>query len=301
MSDKVKSAEITVSSLFGQKLLDYKLLVKLRLTLTVVFSSVMAFLIAAPEGRINLVNLLVLAIGGFLVTGASNALNQVLEKDYDRLMKRTENRPLAAGRMSISEAVLAAGFMSLVGISLLALFNPWAAFFGMLALVSYAFVYTPLKRITPAAVFVGAIPGALPVLIGCVAAEGYISTLAIALFTVQFFWQFPHFWSIGWLGFDDYRRAGYRIIPEQDGGPHRSIGLQSALYGLLLIPVVLTPYWLGATGWISALAVVLLSMAYAGLGWRFYRCNDRKAALQLMFYSFMYIPFSLIALFIDKI
>jgi protoheme IX farnesyltransferase len=285
----------------GQKVRDYYLLVKLRLTLTVVFSSVMAYLIAAP-GAVDFLSLSVLALGGFFVTGASNALNQVLERDYDKLMKRTADRPLAAGRMSVSEAVMAAGLMSLFGISLLALFNPWVAFFGMAALVSYAFLYTPMKRISPLAVLIGAVPGALPTLIGAAAAQGELTMLGFVLFALQFFWQFPHFWSIGWLGHEDYRRAGYRLLPTlEDGRPDRDIARQSFVYALFLLPVVVLPWLLGVSGALSALIAGALTLAYAAFAWRFYARADRAAALALMFYSFVYLPLTLVILFVDKI
>lgn len=277
------------------------MLVKLRLTLTVVFSSVMAYLIAADE-MTSMVPLLVLALGGFFVTGAANILNQVLEKDYDKLMRRTANRPLAAGRMTISDAVLLAGFMSLFGITLLALFNPWAAFFGMVSLVFYSFVYTPLKRYSPIAVLVGAIPGAFPTLIGCVAAQGELTLLGLSLFVLQFLWQFPHFWSIAWLGFEDYSKAGYKLIPTTPSGERdKTIGLQSFFYGLFLIPVGLMPYWLGVSGIVSGFIVVIASIIYAYFGLNLYWKADRKAALMLMFSSFMYIPLALVLFFIDKI
>ena len=295
----VKTEQLSWGSLVLQKIRDYHMLVKFRLTLTVVFSSVVAFAIAADVLQWGAVA--VLAAGGFLVTGAANTLNQVLEKDFDRLMKRTADRPLAAGRMAISEAVLFAGMQSLVGITLLALFNPWAAFFGTFSLVLYAFLYTPLKRISPVAVFVGAIPGALPTLIGVVAAEGTLTPLALSLFALQFLWQFPHFWSIGWLGFEDYTKAGYQLVPRQGSQPDRSIALQSLVLALCLIPVGMAPYWLGATGAMSAGIVVVLSVAYAGFSWNFYKKSDRKSALMLMFFSFLYIPVSLLAFFADKI
>lgn len=296
-----KVVESRPLSLAIQKVQDYKMLVKFRLTLTVVFSSLMAFLIAAT-GPVNWLALAVLAAGGFLVTGAANALNQVLERDYDSLMKRTAGRPLAAGRMSVSEAVIAAGFMSLFGITFLALFNPWAAFFGTLALVTYAFLYTPMKRLSPSAVAIGAVPGALPALIGCVAAQGELTFLGLSLFALQFLWQFPHFWSIGWLGHEDYTRAGYKMMPTNRRGERdRRIGLQAFLYALFLVPVGLIPFMLGVSGWASAAAVAALSLAYAWFGWKFYRAGSRKAALQLMFFSFAYIPVSLVALFADKL
>lgn len=296
-----KAVQHQSSQGFLQKIQDYKMLVKLRLSLTVVFSSVMAFLIAS-NGNWTWLAVAVLAFGGFLVTGAANALNQVLEKDYDKLMTRTADRPLAAGRMTTSEAVLAAGFMSMIGISLLAFFNPWAAFLGTLSLVFYAFVYTPMKRISPLAVFIGAIPGALPTMIGCVAIEGQLSLLALSLFGLQFFWQFPHFWSIGWLGYDDYSKAGYKLVPMRDGKmDEKETGWQSLLCALVLIPVGLLPYFTGVSGLLSAVLVSILGIGYAVMAWRFYQQPGRKTALGLMFYSFGYIPFSLILLFIDKI
>lgn len=279
---------------------DYKELVKLRLSLTVVFSSVMAYLIGL-EGTFHWINLVLLGLGGFLVTGAANTLNQVLEKDFDRMMKRTANRPLATGRMKVSEAVMAAGFMSLIGISLLAVFNPWTAFLGTLALVLYAFVYTPLKRISPISVMVGAIPGALPTLIGVVAAEGTITTLGLVLFFIQFLWQFPHFWSIGWLGYEDYRGAGYKIMPERDGNLDPGVSFQAFLYTLFLIPVAILPTLIGTSGWIAGGALLVLSIGYTFFAWGFFKKQNRKAALSLMFYSFCYIPLGLVVLFLDKI
>ncbi|GJM33187.1 MAG: protoheme IX farnesyltransferase [Saprospiraceae bacterium] len=298
MSVKVVEGKADYSVL--QKVKDYQMLVKFRLTATVVFSSVIAFLIAS-EGAINWVAVVILAAGGFLVTGAANTLNQVLEKDFDKLMKRTADRPLAAGRMKDSEAVLAAGLMSLAGILLLALFNPWTAFFGMVALLSYAFLYTPMKRISPIAVIIGAVPGALPTLIGCAAAEGTLTLLALSLFTLQFLWQFPHFWSIGWLGFEDYQKAGYKIVPTLNGKQDPSIGLQSLLYALFLVPVAFLPWYLGVSGIVSAVLVALLGLVYAGFSWNFYKKSNRKSALLLMFFSFFYIPISLIAFLADKV
>ena len=296
---QTRAEEQGLSYWISQKVRDYKMLVKLRLSMTVVFSSIMAFLIAAESP--NWLAVLILGAGGFLVTGAANALNQALEKDYDRLMKRTADRPIAAGRMSVSEAVMAAGMMSLVGITFLAMFNPWTAFFGTFSLVLYAFLYTPMKRISPAAVMIGAIPGALPTLIGCVAAEGQLTFLALALFTLQFLWQFPHFWSIGWLGFDDYHKAGYKIMPVRNEQVDRGVGQQAFVYALFLLPVSLIPYYLGVSGLVSAVIVLSLSLAYAGFGWNFYKKWDRKSALMLMFFSFFYIPVSLLAYFADKI
>jgi len=299
MSVRVKVGRSISENPSLMKVTDYKLLIKLRLTSTVVFSSVMAYLIMVPV--VKWIDVLILAAAGFLVTGASNSLNQVLEKDFDKLMKRTKDRPIAAGRMSQSEGVMAAGFMSMVGITLLALFNPWTAFLGTLAMVLYAFVYTPLKRISPVAVFVGAIAGALPVLIGCVAAEGRFTGFALLLFSIQFFWQFPHFWSIAWLGFEDYKKAGYKFIPEQNGHPDRSIGLQSLLYSLFLIGVLVIAFGMGSVAIGSAVLSILVTIGFSILSYRFYSNQNRKSALALMFYSLGYIPLVLLIFLIDKI
>lgn len=268
--------------------------------MTVVFSSVMAYMIAF-NGALSVLNIIVLAVGGFFVTGAANILNEVLEKDYDKLMKRTADRPLASGRMDISNAVLMAGLMSLVGITLLALFNPITALLGTIALMSYAYMYTPMKRASSAAVTIGAIAGALPTLIGCVAAEGTVSMLGITLFGIQFLWQYTHFWSIAWLGFEDYDKAGYKFVPQKNGKASKNIGLQAFVFALLLIPTAFVPYYVEATGVISMILAVLLSIVFACFAWNFYQKFDRKSALRLMFSSFFYIPFVLLIYFFDKI
>lgn len=295
-----KSEQTNQVSLLSQKWVDYQLLVKFRLSSLVVFSAVMAYLIAAGSSA-SWVSICVLTLGGFLVTGASNALNQVLEKDYDKLMKRTENRPLAAGRMENSEAVMAAGFMSLFGIVLLALFNPWTAFLGTCSLLLYSFVYTPMKRISPIAVLIGAVPGALPTMIGVVAFEGTITALALVLFGIQFLWQFPHFWAIAWLGHDDYTNAGFKLLPSKSGREDKNTARQAFIYTLLLLPLSFVPYLMGICGIVSAYVVFVLALIYAYYGFEFFRWNNRKTARQLMFCSFFYLPLVLIAFVIDKI
>ena len=283
---------------FGQKLKDYGVLVKLRLNLTVVFSAVMAYLIVADEVFIERV--FFLALGGFLVTGAANGLNQVLEKDYDLQMKRTADRPIAAGRMSVSSGVLAAGFMSLIGIVCLALFNPLAAFLGMISFLLYAFVYTPLKRITPASVIIGAIPGALPMMIGVVAWTAELNGLALVLFGIQFFWQMPHFWAIAWLGAEDYQKAGFKLMPTKSGKKDGSLGLQAFWYALMLLPLSWGTYFLGLNGIITGVLLSIAALIYAYFGWKLYKNNDRKSARNLMFSSFLYLPFVLFVMLIDK-
>lgn len=276
---------------------DFKLLVKFRLTLLVVFSAVMAALIATTAA-IDWQAVLILAIGGFCITGAANILNEVLEKDFDKLMKRTANRPLATGRMTVSTAVMMAGLMSVTGIILLAFFNPWAAFLGTLSLLSYAFIYTPLKRVSPIAVTVGAIPGALPMMIGCVAIQGEITWLAFALFSIQFFWQLPHFWSIAWLGREDYTKAGFKLLPEEPSEDSNETGRQSFLTAMFLLPISVGLYFIGDFHIASIILVGLMSLIYTVLSYQFYRRDDRTSARKVMFTSFFYLPFVLIVLFL---
>lgn len=277
------------------KIGDYIMLVKLKLTLLVVFTSLMAYLVVAGSNA-SLVGLFLLGIGGFLVTGAANALNQVLEKDHDKNMTRTADRPITAGRMKTSEGVLFAGLSCLIGVSILAMFNPLTSLLGMLSLICYSFVYTPMKRYSTSAVAIGAIPGALPALIGCTAFEGTITVFGIGIFALQFLWQFPHFWAIGYLSFDDYQNAGYKLLPEdEDGNVNRSLGMHSTMYALLMIPVIGLIYFMGSGSLIASLIVLVTSIIYIGFSYNFHLRFDRASGLKLMFYSFVYLPIILAA------
>ena len=283
------------------KLADLSSLIKFRLSATVVLSSVLAYLVALPAVGISWWAIIVLTAGGMLTTSAANILNEVLEKDYDGMMARTRLRPLVSGNISTSEALLLAGFSSLGGITLLALFNPWTAFLGMLSLISYAFVYTPLKRVGPIAVVVGAIPGALPALIGCAAAEGSITALGITLFTIQFFWQLPHFYAIGYLGFADYRKAGFKLVPELAGEVDTAtLGRDAVIASLVLLPLGVLPYLLGITSWSAAGIVVILGIVFAYYSYRFWRMPSRSTALRMMFFSFAYLPLAFTAYWAGK-
>lgn len=284
----ISPAEIKVS-----KWEDFKTLVKFRLNITVVLSSILAYFIVA-QGSFDWLTLVMLLIGGFLVTGSSNALNQVLEKEYDSLMNRTKNRPIPTGRMASSEAVLYAGMMALFGITILGFINPLAAFLGTAALVSYSFVYTPFKRFSPIAVWIGAIPGALPVLIGTVAFQGEITLFAIVLFAVQFFWQLPHFWAIGWMSYDDYKKAGYKLLPVKDQVRDSRIGLSCFIFSLPLIAICLIPFVNGEIGLISTLLITAVNVWYAMKGWNLYKTGETEVAKKLMFASFAYLPIVLI-------
>lgn len=289
----VANSDVTVYA----KWQDYSILIKARLTFLVVFSAMMAYLIVAKD-TFSLLSFMILAIGGFSITGAANALNQALEKDYDKMMSRTSNRPVATGRMSVSEAVLIGGLLFVLGITLLAFFNPLAAVLGAAAVVSYAFIYTPMKRSTPMSVFVGAIPGALPTMIAVVAAEGSITPWAVALFGIQFFWQFPHFWSIGYLGYNDYKRAGFRLVPELNDQVHPNLGLQSTIFTVLLIPCILAPYLLGLMSVTPTIICLILTVVYGWFGWSMQEQKSAKAARHLMFASFFYLPLVLIIFYL---
>ena len=267
------------------------MLVKFKLTLMVVMTSGLAYLIAAGAAT-DIITLLLLTVGGFFVSGAANGINQVLEKDYDTLMDRTKNRPLPSERMKSSEAVLFSGLSLVVGTLCLGLINPLTAFVGMCSFVLYAFVYTPLKRYSTISVAIGAIPGALPVLIGVVAFEGTFTTLALVLFLIQFLWQFPHFWAIAYLSFEDYERAGYKLLPlSKEGKIDRNLGAYSAIYALLIVPTVLWAYMVGVETNIYVLGLVILStLIYAAMAIRMQLKPSRSTALGLMFSSFFYLP-----------
>ncbi len=283
-----------------QAVSDFGLLVKFKLTLLVLFSAVMSYAIAC-EGTVNWGAMLLLSVGGFLVTGAANALNQVLERDFDRLMPRTSNRPVVTGRMSVSTAVLLAGLMAMFGITILSLFNPLSGFLGTLSLISYAFVYTPMKRSTPLAVVVGAIPGALPLIIGCVVHEGFISPTAWMLFGLQFLWQFPHFWAVAWLADEDYKKAGFYLLPSYNGEKDKTTGLLSFVFCLLLIGSAVLSCWLGYVGLVATIILVLLNVYWAWHCWQLFKTCERTAARKQMFISFMHLPLSLIVLLLDRV
>ncbi len=283
-----------------QKIQDYKLLFKFRLSMLVVFSSTIAFALASPT--INWQDLSILCLSSCLITWAASALNQVLEKDLDKLMLRTANRPLAAGRMESSDAVLIAGLMSVVGIILLAYFNPLTAVLGSLSLISYAFVYTPLKRVSPLAVWVGAVPGALPMAIGWVAVTNNFGAEALFLFSIQFFWQFPHFWAIAWLAHNDYRNAGFQLLPTTgDDGRNKTTALYCILYAVCLLPISVLPVYLSIANSWAVWVMLILGLIYCLYAFNLYLKTDNAAAKKLMFCSFFYLPIVLIVLLLAKI
>jgi protoheme IX farnesyltransferase len=218
-------------------------------------------------------------------------------------MKRTSNRPIAAGRMEVSEAVLAAGLMSVSGLLLLATFNPETALLGAFSLLLYAFIYTPMKRVSPLAVWIGAIPGALPMAIGWVAAGGsLIGPEVVFLFSIQFLWQFPHFWAIAWVSYKDYSKAGFYLLPSKKlDGRDKSTALQTVFYALCLLPMSFLAFYLNISGLIACFTMIIMGLIYLTYAINLYiKCTD-QAARKLMFASFAYLPVVLLVLVLDKI
>ena len=295
-----KTAVITKPYSIASKIHDYGLLVKFKLLLFVVFSASFAYLLGV-KGDINWNSFILLSLGGVLVTASANGLNEIFEKDFDKLMIRTQTRPLPAGRMSVNEAMIACIVFGVSGIFILSNYiNILSGILGMIALFTYAFAYTPMKRITPFAVFMGAIPGAMPPLIGWVAATGELGVEAFALFTLQFIWQFPHFWAIAWRLDEDYKKGGFNLLPSK-GGKDKATAFQIIVYTVSLIPVGLMPFVFHISGIISAVIVSLAGIGFVWYAVRLYRSCSDKAALQVMFGSIIYLPVVMIALVLDKI
>ena len=282
------------------KLSDYRLLIKFSLSFMVAFSSVISYLLAPKVVAYDWSMIILLFIGGLLVTGSANAVNEIAEKDTDALMKRTANRPLASGRMSTTEAWTAATVMLLAGMFILwNYFNPLSAIIAMVSWFVYAFMYTPLKKVSSISVLVGAIPGALPCLIGWAAGNDDISMGGWILFAIQFFWQFPHFWAIAWVAHKDYTNAGFKLMPSVEG-PTKYSAIQSVIYSLVLIPVGMIPYWFGMSGIIGFWIVLVANLFMVWQCVRLFREMERKAARRVMFSSYFYLPIVLLALLADK-
>ena len=282
------------------KVYDYGVLAKFKLTSYILLSAAAGYGLAF-KGSFDKASFIALLIGGFLITASSNAINQIIERNLDALMDRTANRPLPSERMSLMEAMVASGLAGILGVLVLWFYcNPTAGIIGALALLSYAFVYTPLKRVSPISVWVGAVPGALPPMIGAVAATGSIDAMALVLFGIQFLWQFPHYWAIAWVVDDDYAKAGFRMLPSTEGRD-KVTALFSVSYSLLLIPIGILPTYFGWCGnW------ALLICTFSGLmmliqAIRLLINVDIKSAKGLMFASFIYHPLVMLALMLDKL
>jgi protoheme IX farnesyltransferase len=298
--------EFTVAETYSSERLvtkakDYFLLIKPSLSIMVVFSSVISYLLAPKVVEYNWQMIVLIFTGGLLVTGSANAMNQVLEKNTDAIMRRTAKRPIAAGRMSESEGWAFAVITGAAGIFILGNYFNWlSASIAALSLFLYAFIYTPLKKVSSIAVIVGAIPGALPCLIGWAAGEDKLSTGGWVLFALQFLWQFPHFWAIAWIAHNDYTKAGFKLLPNESG-PTKFTAIQTIIYSMLLIPVSIIPYFIGMSGWVS---LIIVSLANFFMIWRciqLYKKMDVSSARKVMFGSYIYLPVVLLAMLADKI
>ena len=299
MIRRERDISISFKSVLAAKLGDVAQLYKVRLGSLVVFSSVIGYLLLAPV--FDFFSLLMLSIGGFLVTGASNAFNQIFEKDLDSLMDRTKNRPIPAGRMTAVEGSLWAGIAALVGLLILTIFfNLATGLLSAISLIIYAFIYTPLKRVHPIAVFVGAIPGALPPMIGAVAATGFVGDIAICLFALQFIWQFPHFWAIAWYSYDDYKKADIMLLPSK-GGKNMNSALNILIYTATLIPITIVLYLLGYYQFLALVILLIAAVVFLIPAIQLYRDISDINARKVMFASFMYLPVALIGLLLDSI
>lgn len=276
-------------------------LVKFRLSALVTFSAAFGFILGDSGVVFSWGNFIALILGGFLISGASGAANEIWERDFDKLMKRTENRPLPLNQISLLEAYWFTALIALAGISILWVFtNPLTTALGILSMILYVFVYTPLKRVGPIAVFVGAIPGAMPPLLGWTAATGAISHEALIIFGIQFIWQFPHFWAIAWVSDEDYKRAGFKLLPS-GGKKDLNTAIQIMIYTLFLIPLGLLPTYFGLTGLNSGIVATICGVLFLAQTFSLMKDCSRKSALKIMFGSFLYLPIVQIAYLLDKI
>ncbi|MGA9324523.1 MAG: heme o synthase [Salegentibacter sp.] len=280
---------------------DFKEITKMRLAISVVLSSVTGYFLGAET--INFVTVLLLAIGGYFMVGASNAYNQIIERDLDVLMDRTKNRPIPAGRMSVNTAFIIATVFTVLGLIVLYIINPKTAMFGAISIFLYVSIYTPLKTKTPLSVFVGAFPGAIPFMLGWVAATNKFSIEPGTLFMIQFFWQFPHFWALGWWLYDDYKKGGFFMLPT--GKRDKGTAIQIVLYTIWTIAVSLIPAF-GVTGRLYLTPIAAGIMLVLGLGMLYYavrlfREKTAKAAKKLMFASVSYLTLLQIVYVLDKI
>ena len=279
---------------------DFKQLTKVGLSLSVVFSSVAGYLLAVDV--VNFTTLFLLSVGGFFMVGASNAYNQIIEKDTDAIMKRTQNRPLPTGRMSVNTALIIAILFTILGIAILYSINPKTALFGAISIFLYTSAYTPLKPVTPLAVFVGAIPGAIPFMLGWVAATNQFGIEAGILFMIQFFWQFPHFWAIGWLQYEEYKKAGFNMLPMNT--KDKAAVKQIIFYTIIMILVSVIPV-LKLTGAfyifpLTAVIIALLGGVMLFYALKLHKTEDNIDARKLMLASVLYITVVQIIYVVDK-
>lgn len=279
---------------------DFKEITKARLAISVVFSSIAGYLLGADV--INLISLLLLAFGGYCMVGASNAFNQVIEKDLDALMNRTRNRPIPAGRMSVNAAMAIAVIMTILGVVTLYILNPKTAMFGAISIFLYTCVYTPMKTKTPLSVFVGAFPGAIPFMLGWVAATDNFGIEPGTLFMIQFFWQFPHFWALGWMLHEDYKKGGFKMLPT--GKKDKGTAIQIIMYTIWMIIISVIPAF-GITGGLqlsvpAAVLIFLMGLVMLFFALRLFEKRDNTSARKLMLASVSYITLMQLVYVADK-
>ena len=282
------------------KVSSYFELLKFRLSLLVAFSCAFGYALASSS-QLNWTTLIAVTIGGFLLSGASVTLNQVFERDFDKIMSRTKSRPLPTERITISEAVIFSLICMIVSLVILWVStNMITVLLSTLSMILYSFVYTPLKRVGPIAVFVGAIPGALPPLLGWIAFTGSITYEALIIFGIQFIWQFPHFWAIAWVADDDYKKAGFKLLPSGGGKDHNT-AIQIMTYTLFLLPLGLLPAWIGLTGINSAVVATLCGAGFLASTFSLMKTGSQESAKRIMFGSFLYLPIVQISYLLDKV
>ena len=272
---------------------------KFRLSLLVALSSVFGFFISSSKVDIN--EVFILLVGGYLISSSSVINNQILEKDLDKMMNRTNKRPIPTGRISVYKSVIMSIFSMIIGLFLISFYlNIYAALLSFISLILYSFVYTPMKKFGPIAVFIGAIPGSLPPLIGWVASTGQITLEAIIIFSIQFIWQFPHFWAIAWMYDDDYKKVGFKLLPN-NGEKNLKTAVNIMIYTLFLIPLGLLPTIFGITGIISGTVAVFLAIIFLAQTFKLINDYSRESAVKVMFSSFIYLPIVQISYVLDKI
>jgi protoheme IX farnesyltransferase len=298
MNEMSSSGTLTVAT--GAKWKAYVELLKPRLSLLVAFSCAFGYGLGL-QSNVQWTTLVMLFLGGFLMSGASVCVNQIIERDLDKLMNRTMHRPLPTGRVSVNEAMIFTLVCLCASVVILWLYtNPLTVILSVISMLLYSFVYTPMKRVGSVAVFIGAIPGALPPLLGWIAATNGISYEAIIIFAIQFIWQFPHFWAIAWVADDDYRKAGFKLLPS-GGGKDLNTAIQIAIYTMFLIPLGLLPAKFGMTGISSAIIATLCGIAFCALSFSLMKSGSQVSAKRIMFGSFLYLPIIQIAYLIDKL
>ena len=284
----------------SNRLTSYLELLKPRLSFLVAFSAAFGFLLGT-KGVPDLFILLMLSLGSFFISGAAVTINQIIERNLDALMKRTSERPIPTSKITYQEAIIYGIVVLLIGVFLVAYnTNIFASTLAILSLIIYAFMYTPLKRVGPIAVFVGAIPGALPPLIGWVAATGTLSYEAWIIFGIQFIWQFPHFWAIAWVSDDDYKKAGFKLLPGS-GKKDLNTAINIMVYTLFLLPLGLLPTYFGLTGLNSGIIATFCGALFLAQTFQLMKDNSHKTALRIMFGSFIYLPIVQISYLLDKL